>query len=453
MKKGKKFNIGCLEGLSNVEISEKIRDFFTEICTKHPPLDPSKLPTFLPANDDLPNIDRMDVYRELIRLKPSKASPPGELPTRLFKEFAYELSLPLTHIFNLSLRNGMFPDRWKEATITPLPKKKLVSELGDLRPVSLTPILGKILEGMVTQVMLKDIRANLDPRQYGNLKGSSTAHYLIYLLDTIHQALDKPHHMASLVLVDFKKAFDFVDHSIAITELISLGCRASIIPFISDFLTGRRHRVRYKDAVSDPAPITCGVPQGTRAGCVIFLALVNSLCKGMANRAKYVDDLTMAHLTKILEEIVFVIQQDLDTLATECHDKGMETNPVKCEVMHTIFPLRPITLPDLTLNGVPLPVVHEVKLLGVHLNDRLTWTTHVDHVLNTARKRFYILYQAKKFRFCDKSHDHVPVVHSHSYGVRCTSVAPWPHRTATPAAGEGAQAVPTHRLRAPLREL
>ena len=132
-------------------------------------------------------------------LKPSKAAPPGELPTRLFIEFAYELSLPLTHIFNLSLRTGSFPNRWKEATITPIPKKKVVSEMGELRPVSLTPTLGKILEGMVTQVMLKDIRANLDPRQYGNLKGSSTAHYLIYLLDTIHKALDKPHHMASLV--------------------------------------------------------------------------------------------------------------------------------------------------------------------------------------------------------------------------------------------------------------
>ena len=146
------------------------------------------------------------------------------------------------------------------STITPLPKKKVVSEMGELRPVSLTPTLGKILEGMVTQVMLKDIRANLDPRQYGNLKGSSTAHYLIYLLDAIHKALDKPHHMASLVLVDFKKAFDFVDHSIAITELIGLGCRESIIPFVADFLTGRRHRVRFQDAVSEYPHITCGVP-------------------------------------------------------------------------------------------------------------------------------------------------------------------------------------------------
>ena len=81
----------------------------------------------------------------------------------------------------------------------------------------------------------------------------------------------------------------------------------------------------------------------------------------------------------------------------------MVLHPIKCEAMHAIFPLRPITLPDLTLDGVPLPVVHEVKLLGVHLNDRLTWSTHVAHVLSTARKRFFILYHARNFKFSDKT--------------------------------------------------
>ena len=154
MEKKKKLTIAAFDGLSNVEISQQIRDFFTGICTKHPPLDLAKLPAFLPARNDLPVFERDDIYRELIKLNTGKASPIGELPTRLFTEFAYELSLPLTHIFNLSLRTGVFPERWKEATITPLPKKKVVSEMGELRPVSLTPTLGKILEGMVTQVML-----------------------------------------------------------------------------------------------------------------------------------------------------------------------------------------------------------------------------------------------------------------------------------------------------------
>ena len=247
-KKG--LTLHLYDGLREVEISDKIRDFFAQICTEHPALNIEKLPSYLPAKNDLPDIERYAIYTELTKIKLGKASPEGEIPKRLLKEFSYELSEILAYIFNLSLRTGVFPDRWKEATITPLPKVKVVSELGELRPISLTPDLGKILEGLVTKVMLQDIKPSIDERQYGNLKGRSTSHYLIFLIDEIYKALDKPHTIATLTLIDFKKAFDFVDHTIAVTELIKMGCRSSIIPFIISFLTRRRHRVRYKGATS-----------------------------------------------------------------------------------------------------------------------------------------------------------------------------------------------------------
>ena len=176
----------------------------------------------------------------------------------------------------------------------------MVNELGELRPVSLTPDLGKILERLVSRTIMADIRASIDERQYGNMKGRSTSHYLIFLLDELHKGLDKPQNIAALILVDFKKAFDHVDHNIAINELLSMGCRASLIPFVSSFLTGRRHRVRYDDAISDFAEITCGVPQGTVAGPIIFLALINSLCKEIERRAKFVDDLSLGYVISIL---------------------------------------------------------------------------------------------------------------------------------------------------------
>ena len=169
------------ENYNTIEKAQKIRDHFTNICTKYPALDPLQLPAYLPAQNDLPVIDRMTVYQELMKLNLNKASPPGELPKKLLKEFAYEFSLPLAHIFNLSLKTGKFPTRWKRATVTPLPKVDVVNELGELRPVSLTQDIGKVLEGIVTKIMLNDIKASIDKRQYGNLKGKSTSHYLIYI--------------------------------------------------------------------------------------------------------------------------------------------------------------------------------------------------------------------------------------------------------------------------------
>ena len=180
-----------------------------------------------------------------------------------------------------------------------------------------------------------------------------------------------------------------------------MGCRASVVPFIASFLSGRRHRVRYIDAVSDYTDITCGVPQGTKAGGVIFLALVNSLCMEIERRAKYVDDLSLARIISILREINFApLQNNLNLLSKQCKDKNMEPNPIKCEALYSNPTKRPLVLPDLHLDGTPLPVVHECKLLGVHLNSGLDWKTHTREIIKKANKSIFILIRAKKFGVC-----------------------------------------------------
>ena len=118
----------------------------------------------------------------------------------------------------------------------------------------------------------------------------------------------------------------------------------------------------YLGETTDFAPITCGIPRGTIAGPVIFLAMVNSLCQEVLSRAKFVDDLATANVICTRNIITFPMQHDLDTLSTDCGEKGMEINPIKCEALYEIPELRPFVLPDLHISGTPLPVVDEVKL-------------------------------------------------------------------------------------------
>ena len=294
--------------------------------------------------------------------------------------------------------------RWKGATITPLPKVKVVSELGELRPLSLTADLGLVLESFVVEPIMEDIRPSIDPHQYGNLKGRSTAHYLIWILDELLKATDESKTFGSLTLVDFRKAFDYVNHTVVITELLAMGCRSSIVPFLCSFLNGRRHKVRYCGTLSDFACTTSGVPQGTKLGPVMFLALVNNVCRDVETRAKFVDDLIMLHIFRIsihdLVPVHYPQQRDLNKLSSECKDRGMETNAGKSEVLYPLLPKnRPIVLPDLQLCGEPLPVVQQVKLLGVHLNNTLTWSCHVDYIIKKASKSIFILIRARRFRF------------------------------------------------------
>ena len=187
------------------------------------------------------------MYEALRKLNARKAAGPDGLPGRLIGEFACELSIPVTDIFNSSLREGVVPQVWKDATIAPIPKESPAT-ISKLRPISLTSLLAKVCEGFVSKWALHDISSSIDRNQYGSIKGSSTSHCLIEILDILFKGTDKRNAVGTLVVTDFSKAFDCVDHTLAIQRLYELGVRSEILPWIANFLTARRQRVQYHSA-------------------------------------------------------------------------------------------------------------------------------------------------------------------------------------------------------------
>ena len=200
------------------------------------------------------------------------------------------------------------------------------------------------------------------------------------MLNIILKGLEKPKNIAQLVLIYFKKAFDHVDHTVAIRELFLLGCRPSL-PFIVNFLTGTKHRVHYNDVFSNWEDITCGVPQGTKLGPIIFLVIVNNVVRNSNIRAKFVDDLTVGEITDTIDTISFTFQDNLDKVSDDCIYVKMSTNLLKCEVL-MLFSCdkrsRTHVYPNFKLNNLTQPFVVERKLLGIYLNSFLTWNTHID---------------------------------------------------------------------------
>ena len=122
-------------------------------------------------------------------------------------------------MFNASIREGRVPQRWKEANVLPVPKSHPPRSIEtDLRPISLTPTLVKLLESIVGAWMLERIENKLDVYQYGALKGRSTTP----LVDMLHhwsKAIDEGQ-SARAVFIDFAKAFDHVDHNVMIGEVV-----------------------------------------------------------------------------------------------------------------------------------------------------------------------------------------------------------------------------------------
>ena len=264
------------------------------------------------------------MYNALKKLNVKKAAGPDGLPGRLIREFACEFSIPVADIFNSSLKDGIVPQVWKDATIAPIPKETPAT-ISKLRPISLTSLLAKVCEGFVAKWVLDDISSAIDRNQYGSIKGSSTSHCLIEILDVFYKGTDKGGTVGTLVVTDFSKAFDCIDHTLAIQRLYELGVRSELLPWIINFLTARRQRVQYHSALSEWETLSCGVPQGTKLGPITFLGVINNASdESLTESFKYVDDLSLGEVRPANQ--VSQIGSDVQDLGAWAKDHHLKLN-------------------------------------------------------------------------------------------------------------------------------
>ena len=164
---------------------------------------------------------------------------PDPIPGKVWEEFAFELSPVITNTYNASMVQGYVPVPLKQSEVVPVPKcspPKVVEQ--DLRPISLTPHIAKVMEGLTLDSLFKQVCDKLDTHQFA-LAGKSTTHALVFFLQVILEALDQGDTYARIFFTDFSKGFDLVDHNILIQEMDLLGVHEATIRWIGSFLTDR----------------------------------------------------------------------------------------------------------------------------------------------------------------------------------------------------------------------
>ena len=173
----------------------------------------------------------------LLGLNTNKAAGPDGVTARLLRKAEPSISSSLSCLFSTSLKKGKLPCDWKRANITPVHKKAEKELVTNYRPISLTSLVVKTMEKLVTNHILSYLEDHtlLSPNQYGFRAGLSCTSQLIHLFHTWASALDKGK-TSDVVFLDFEKAFDSVPHVHLYVKLQQYGIRGQILEWLNDFL-------------------------------------------------------------------------------------------------------------------------------------------------------------------------------------------------------------------------
>ena len=270
---------------------------------------------------------------DLIQSLPNKGTGPASIPLKMLKVVTDIIVIPLCHIINVSFSTGVFPDILKVAKVLPLHKGGSTQDLNNFRPISLLSIFDKIIEKLMHKRLYEFLEHHniLFENQFGFRKNNSTVYALMEITERIKETIDKGKFGCG-IFIDLKKAFDTVNHDILLTKLEHYGIRGVLLEWFKSYLTDRKQYVFFNGEASDVKDITCGVPQGSVLGPLLFLLYINDL-PNVSEKLKF---FLFADDTNIYFESADL--QSLENVNTELKHL-MISCPRKCSLLSTFFPL------------------------------------------------------------------------------------------------------------------
>ena len=305
-EKHKKLIIPDINHLSDLEQANKSASQFSEIPNEYDPLKSEDISVSPISPKEIPQFESVQVWWLLSQLKTSKSTVQGDIPAKIFKEFAAFIAEPLTHVYNSSLLQGKYPNIYKFEVSTPIPKKHPVHKMEEMRNISGLLTADKIFEKLLSEMMISDMKSTADKSQFGNEKQTSIQHYLIKMIHRILTAVDintKREAFAVVAnLIDWNSAFVRQCPKLGVESFQKNGVRKSLIPLLISYFQDRHMSVKWRGVITSPIKINGGGPQGATLGLLEYLSQTNNSadCVGEEDRFKFVDDLTILEIINLL---------------------------------------------------------------------------------------------------------------------------------------------------------
>ena len=424
---GDKVVVDEISHLSDQDQADLIANHFASIQNEFEPLRNHDI--VLPNFDlkDFPEFRPSEVWLILSQLPANKATVPGDLPARFIKLFAAYLAEPLSHIINTSVKTGDYPAIYKFEISTPVPKVFPPQKVNQLRNISGLLNFDKVMEKLISRLVVSDMSGCMDPSQYGNQKGQSIQHYLVRMIHRILTVLDVNTQKESFAviasLIDWNNAFPRQCPKLGIEAFVEMGVRPSLIPLLTSYFQDRQMSVKWHGCQSKPIHIKGGGPQGATLGILEYLAQSNKNADGVEfeNKFKFIDDLTILETVNLLtvglssfnlksqvpndipDHGQFILsenlqsQRHLNEINEWTVNQKMQINGKKSKAMIYNFSKNHQFTTRLSLDNEVLGIVESTKLLGTIIQNDLKWDQNTAHIVKKANARLVLLRKLATF--------------------------------------------------------
>ncbi|MFZ2537944.1 MAG: reverse transcriptase family protein [Oscillospiraceae bacterium] len=367
---------------------EDLNNYFSSVSTDSNYVQPSKK---LTVNNKLKFFTEFSIFKKFDNLKVTSPGLDG-IPSWFLRVAAPSISFPLTVLYNESIARSFVPKQWKIAVVTPVPKVPKPNTCQEFRPISVTPIISRVLEKLVVcqylyLVLYHNKYKHNYMDQFAFRPSGSTTSALICLTEKICKLLVN-HPYIHVISFDMSKAFDTVRHSALMEKLANMSIPDPVYNWLVDFLENRQHVTKVNQLVSGPAIINASIVQGSGIGPCCYILNSGDLHPKIENNDynKYADDVYLL----VPSSNSHLIPVEIKHMQEWANDNNLKLNASKTKEMIVARPrfkkspnyVAPPAIPGIERVGT-------MKILGVLVDDALTFKSHIEKLLTTSASTQY----------------------------------------------------------------
>lgn len=340
----------------------------------------------------LPQIKESDILAQIKQMDHKKPAGPDGIAPSIIKSLPQSFIKPLHILYNCSLAKSTFPDKLKEAAVTPVPKKNS-DKIEDQRPISNLNIFAKIFEGIIYEYMSVFVFNHVSTHQHGFVRARSTVSNLMEFSEFISDHINKG--QIDVLYTDVEKGFDRLNHDAILKKMNSLGFSKQSLNLFSSYLKNRKLNIGDTSIIPNS-----GIAQGSKISSLMFIMAYDDIKHHIkySQYSLYADDFKIYRVIKTHEDCT-LLQRDIDSVSSWLSKVGLNFHPQKCKKLTFTTKNKPI-ISTYTINNQPVESANSFKDLGVQFQTNFSFIPHINNITSSAYRNLGMI-----IRYCKEIDD------------------------------------------------